>query len=68
MSLIWKYVIVIVDEILHCNHQKYKHLIKKFDSNVERAVEEKMDRFERDRLTFENQRIEYGKQISELER
>ena len=68
MSLIWKYVVVNVDQILQSNQNKYKHLIKKFEANVENAVQEKMERFERDRLTFENQRIEYKKEIADLQR
>lgn len=68
MSLIWKYVVVNIDQILVSNQNKYKHLIKKFEANVENAVQEKMERFERDRLTFENQRIEYKKEIADLQR
>ena len=38
MSLIWKYVVVNIDQILVSNQNKYKHLIKKFEANVENAV------------------------------
>ena len=54
MSLVWKFLVISVDEILHINQNRHKQFIRKFEANVDIAVEEKMDRFERERLTFEN--------------
>ena len=68
MSLIWKFVVVNVDQILQNNHDSYKHVIKKFDANVEEAVEEKMDRFERESLTFIQKSKQLKEQIAELEK
>ena len=68
ISLIWKFVVVNVDQILDNNHKKYKHVLKKFDANVELAVEEKMDRFERDRLTFISKSKQLKEHIADLEK
>ena len=68
ISLIWKYVVVNMDQILDNNHKKYKHVLKKFDANVELAVEEKMDRFERDRLTFISKSKQLREHIADLEK
>ena len=56
-----------VDQCLQSQHNKFQYLVKKFDHEVELTVIEKMERFERDRLTFEHHRQSYEKQIEELE-
>lgn len=42
LSLLWKYVVVIVDQCLHHQVTQYKHLEKKFDMLVEEKVEKRM--------------------------
>lgn len=53
LSIVWKYVVVTVDQCLHSSTQKYEKLWTKFDTNIEKIVKEKMERFEHDRLIFE---------------
>ena len=68
LSLIWKYVIVIVDQCLFTQETKFKRLEQKFDASVEQLVKEKAERFERDRFTFDQQRAQFEKKIQELEK
>jgi len=54
LSLIWKFVVVTVDQCLTSQDNKYKYLRRKFEHEVELSVFEKMERFERERMTFEH--------------
>ena len=53
LSLVWKYVVLTVDQCLHSQELKYSNLKAKFDTTVEMVVDEKLERYEHDRLLFE---------------
>ena len=53
MSLLWKYVMILVDETLYRQQGNHKKLTEKFEEQVHKTVKEKIKRFETDRLAME---------------
>ena len=53
MSLIWKYLIVLTDQCMHQQAQRFTQLDQRFESKVSEAVAEKTKRFDHERLTME---------------
>ena len=47
MSLVWKYVVVIVDQCFHSLNTQLKSWDKKFEDRVKIEVDERMEKFER---------------------
>ena len=61
LSLLWKYNIVLTDQCLYEQKQRYDNLHSKFEQNVEQKVSEKVKRFETERMTLE-QKILHSKE------
>lgn len=53
LSLIWKYVVLVVDLCLQNQHKMFENLLKKFNIKVESTVGARMERYDREVLTFD---------------
>ena len=59
LSLLWKYLVLLTDQCIFEQKKRFDKLHSKFESNVEQTVNEKVKRFETERMTFEQKVINY---------
>ena len=68
MSLLWKYLVLLTDECLYEQKQRYDSLFGKFDLSVEQKVNEKVKRFETEKMTLDQKILGYKETIETLEK
>ena len=68
ISLVWKYVVVTIDNCMSFQDRKYTHLRKRFDLAVEEAVADRMERHEHDRLIYEHKKAEFEEKLAEMQK
>ena len=68
MSLLWKYLVLLTDECLYEQKQRYDSLFGKFDLSVEQKVNEKVKRFETEKMTLDQKIVGYKETIETLEK
>lgn len=68
LSLLWKYLIITVDQCLDTQENRFNDLQSKFDNHVQKFVDEKCKRFETERLSLEAKIKRGCDEIEELEK
>lgn len=68
LSLLWKYLIVLTDECLYEQQQQYCNLHAKFDQSVEKKVDDKVKRFEAERMALDSKIKGFKETIETLEK
>ena len=68
LSLLWKYLVILTDECLYTQKQRYDNLKSKFDQNVQEELATKVKRFTTERMNLEQKIVGYKENIETLEK